>query len=51
MAKFAEAIIDFVRTLQADAVNKRIIEQLVGCGGSSGANYKEEIRRFWVVEP
>lgn len=41
MAKFAEDIIDFVRTLKIDAVNKRIIEQLVGCGGSSGANYCE----------
>lgn len=40
-AKFAEEIIDFVRTLTIDAVNKRIIEQLVGCGGSSGANYCE----------
>jgi len=40
-AKFAEDIIDFVRTLQINAINKRIIEQLVGCGGSSGANYCE----------
>ncbi len=40
-AKFAEDIIDFMRTFKIDVVNKRIIEQLVGCGGSVGANYCE----------
>lgn len=41
LAKFAEAIIDFVRTIPLDAVNRRIIEQLVGSTGSAGANYCE----------
>ncbi len=40
-AKFAEGIIDFVRTVGPDSVNKRIIEQLVGAAGSVGANYCE----------
>ena len=40
-AKFAEKVIDFVRTIKEDAVNKRIISQLVGASGSSGANYCE----------
>ena len=42
-AKFAETIIDFVRTLKQDAVNRRIIDQLVGAGGSTGANYCEAV--------
>lgn len=40
-ARFAEEIISFTRTLKVDAVNKRIIEQLVGSSGSVGANYCE----------
>lgn len=40
-AKFAEDIIGFVRTIPQDAVNHRIIEQLVGATGSAGANYCE----------
>lgn len=40
-AKFAENIIDFVRTVKEDAVNKRVISQLVGAAGSVGANYCE----------
>ncbi len=40
-AKFAEGIVNFVRTLKVDAVNRRIIEQLVGSAGSVGANYCE----------
>jgi four helix bundle protein len=40
-AKFAEDIIDLVKTIQITSVNKRIIEQLVGSGGSVGANYCE----------
>ena len=40
-AKFAETMIDFLRTLKETAINKRIISQLVGCGGSAGANYCE----------
>lgn len=42
-AKFAEDIIDFVRNLKQDAVNKRIIDQLVGASGSTGANYCEAV--------
>jgi len=41
--KFAEDIIDLTRSIKIDAVNKRIIEQLVGCGGSIGANYCEAV--------
>lgn len=40
-ALFAEKIIESVRTIKQDAVNKRIIEQLVGSAGSVGANYCE----------
>ena len=42
-AKFGEAIIDLVRSIKVDAVNKRIIEQMVGSGGSTGANYCEAV--------
>ena len=40
-AKFAESVIDFVRTIKQDPVNRRIIDQLVGSSGSIGANYCE----------
>jgi four helix bundle protein len=40
-AKFAEEIIDLVKKIKITPVNKRIIEQLVGSGGSIGANYCE----------
>lgn len=40
-AKFAESIIDLVKKLLQDAINKRIISQLVASGGSIGANYCE----------
>lgn len=40
-AKFAENIIDLVRKIKVDSVNCRIIEQIVGSGGSVGANYCE----------
>lgn len=39
--KFAEDLITFLRTIKIDPVNQRIITQLVGCGGSIGANYCE----------
>lgn len=42
-AKFAEQIITFVRSLPPDAVNQRIISQLVGSAGSIGANYCEAV--------
>ena len=40
-AIFAENIIDLVRSIKVDVVNSRIITQLVGSGGSTGANYCE----------
>jgi len=40
-ACFAEQVIKLVRLIKQDAVNKRIIEQLVGSSGSIGANYYE----------
>src|SRR6266581_9218960 len=40
-ACFGEAIITFARKIPQDAVNKRLIEQLVGAGTSVGANYCE----------
>jgi len=40
-AKFAEEIIDFIRSIREDSVNRRIISQLVGSAGSVGANYCE----------
>ena len=39
--KFAEELITFLRTIKVDAVNQRIATQLVGSGGSIGANYCE----------
>lgn len=42
-AVFAEQLIDFMRTIKQDAVNRRIIDQLVGSSGSVGANYCEAI--------
>ena len=38
---FAENVIDLVRSVKIDAVNSRIITQLVGSSGSIGANYCE----------
>jgi four helix bundle protein len=40
-AVFAENVIDLVRSIRCDAVNERIISQLVGSSGSIGANYCE----------
>ena len=40
-AEFGENIIDLVRKIKLTSVNKRIIEQVVGSGGSTGANYCE----------
>ncbi len=42
-AKFAEATIDLARNIKIDAVNKRIVEQLIGASGSVGANYCEAV--------
>lgn len=40
-AVFAEKIIDLARSITIDAVNSRIATQVVGSGGSLGANYCE----------
>ncbi len=40
-AKFAEQVIDFVKTVEITPINRRIIDQLVGASGSMGANYCE----------
>lgn len=40
-AKFGENVIDLVKKVKINPVNKRIVEQLVGSGGSIGANYCE----------
>ena len=40
-ARFGEAIIRFARKIPQNAVNNRLIEQLVGAGTSVGANYCE----------
>ena len=40
-AKFGEAILRFVKKLPMNATTNRVIDQLVGCGTSIGANYCE----------
>ena len=40
-AVFAEKIIDIMKTIRSSPMNSRIIEQLIGCSGSIGANYCE----------
>jgi four helix bundle protein len=40
-ARFGEAIIDFANLIPQRAVTRPLIEQLVGCGTSVGANYCE----------
>jgi four helix bundle protein len=40
-ARFGETIIDFANTIPRTPVTRRLIEQLVGCGTSVGANYCE----------
>lgn len=40
-ARFGEAIIRFVKKVPRNAENNRLIDQLVGCGTSVGANYCE----------
>lgn len=41
LAKFAELIIDLMRKLPQDAVNSRMINQVIASSGSAGANYSE----------
>ena len=40
-ARFGEAIIQFAKKIPQNAVNNRLIDQLVGAGTSVGANYCE----------
>jgi len=40
-AKFGELIVRFAKTIPRNPVNNRLIDQLVGCGTSVGANYCE----------
>ena len=40
-AKFGEAVIRFLKKVPENAVNYRLISQLVGCSTSLGANYCE----------
>ena len=40
-ALFGEAIVRFSRRIPRDPTNNRLIDQLVGCGTSVGANYCE----------
>ena len=40
-AKFAEAVIELVKKIPQDSINKRMIEQVVASAGSIGANYCE----------
>jgi four helix bundle protein len=40
-ARFGEAVIDFANIIPRTPVTGRLIEQLVGCGTSVGANYCE----------
>ena len=39
--KFAEKVILILRKLKITPLNSRLINQLVGCSGSIGANYCE----------
>lgn len=40
-ARFGEAVIDFAKTIPQGPVTNRLIDQLVSCGTSVGANYCE----------
>lgn len=40
-AKFGEDIIDFVKRLPNDLVNRRLLDQIIRSGTSVGANYME----------
>ena len=40
-ARFGEAVIDFASAIPQGPVTNRLIDQLVGCGTSVGANYCE----------
>ncbi len=40
-AKFGEDVIKFCKSMPRNELTRRIIDQLVGCGASVGANYCE----------
>jgi len=40
-AKFGENIIDFVKTIRKDEINRPLINQIIRSGTSVGANYME----------
>jgi four helix bundle protein len=40
-ALFGEAIVRFLKKIPRNPTNNRLIDQLVGCGTSIGANYRE----------
>jgi four helix bundle protein len=44
-AKFGEAIVRFSKKIPRNPTNNRLIDQLVGCGTSVGANYCEANER------
>ena len=41
LAKFAERVINLVKRIPNNNINQRLISQIVGSSGSSGANYCE----------
>lgn len=43
VTRFGEAIITFAKKVPVNAVNTRLISQLVGCGTSIGANFCEAV--------
>src|SRR5437016_5949915 len=45
-AKFGEAIVRFSKKIPRDPTNNRLTDQLVGCGSSVGANYREANESF-----
>ena len=45
-AQFGEAIVRFSKKIPRDPTNNRLIDQLVGCGTSVGANYCEADERI-----
>jgi four helix bundle protein len=44
-AQFGEAIVRFAKKIPRNPTNNRLIDQLVGCGTSVGANYCEADER------
>ncbi len=44
-AQFGEAVVRFSKKIPRDPTNNRLIDQLVGCGTSVGANYCEADER------